>query len=441
MPKETASFGGELGVVTLFDVGQLLLLNRATGRLDVESSEGRGTLFFRDGRIVNATDETHREGENIAYRIFQWKTGRFGFRAEPVGPTGSIEAGTEALMLEAARRQDEATTTPAESGIAARVRDRQSALEALREVFADVTSEARRFGDQVVSAPGQENVALATAGDRMVLRPGRPVRLRITGEWREPREDTMNPSEYEELKNRLLGPPGTRESSTRDPLVRYAMLNGKLRVAVTPIAAGHRESLWIRPVDLPAPDPRRLQGPEEMLTGVLGQRPAMILVAGADPDVASELLHALVALLIGRPNESLLLVSEIPVYRHADSAGVLAECAAAELTSALSAAVPGTLALDVGRAIPEDSFRVWSGVTRVLVATTGANAAEARARWRSRFGTGDLARLESVIAGWPKLLVTSSESVVGREAIPYSVWKLEEPSPRAATPGPEKRAA
>lgn len=356
MAGGAGSFGGELGLVSLFDVGQLLLLNRATGTLQVENELGRGKLIFRDGRIINAADDQHREGEAVAYRIFEWRTGKFHFHPEPVGPTGSIECGTEALMLEAARRQDEALSGHGEGGTEARVRERSSALEALREVFHSVTNETQKLGVPVPNVPGHTDEALSFANERLVLRPGRPARLRVRGEWKEASGPALTLSEYEEFRNRLVGPPGSKDAPTADRPTRFAVLNGRRSVAVTLVSPGPRESLWLRPIDLPAPDPERLEGPGDLLEKALSTFPAFVLVGGPDPDAVSELVHAILSVLLRRPLESILLASELPLYRHPEQSGVLAECHPKELPTAIAAALPKTLALDLERQLPENSL-------------------------------------------------------------------------------------
>lgn len=436
MAGKAGTFGGELGLVSLFDVGQLLLLNRATGTLQVDGDQGRGKLIFRDGRIINAADDQHREGEGVAYRIFEWRTGRFTFTPEPVGPTGSIEVGTEALMLEAARRQDESGLSGEAGGAVAKMREHSSALEALREVFRSVTSETQRLGVPVPNVPGETIEALSSANERLVLRPGRPARLRIRGEWKEASGTTLSISEYEEFRNRLVGPPGSKDAPTPDQPTRFATLNGRRNVAVTLVSPGPRESLWLRPVDLPAPDPDRLEGPGDLLEKALGTFPALLLVGGPDPDAVSEMIHAVLSVLLRRPLESILLASELPVYRHPEHAGVLTECHPNELPTAIAAALPKTLALDLERQLPEHSLHSVGTLSRLIVGVTGRDAAEVRGRWKSAFAAGDRALLEAQVARWPAILVVAQPAASGGDGIGYGVWKLEAESPASA-----KRAA
>jgi len=102
---------GELGLISLFDLAQLLLLNGASGTLHVTSHDRPGWLRFERGQIVEARDEQMQDGVEAAYEVFTWRQGTFEFRVDP--PTGGngrrIHTSTEGLMMEAARRMDEAS--------------------------------------------------------------------------------------------------------------------------------------------------------------------------------------------------------------------------------------------------------------------------------------------------------------------------------------------
>src|SRR5258706_10165687 len=89
MATTTAAFSGELGLLSLFDLGQLLALNRATGSLAVLSEGRRGFLFFNLGKLVNAVDEAMLEGESAAYRVLQWRGGTLPFPPPAPAPTGT----------------------------------------------------------------------------------------------------------------------------------------------------------------------------------------------------------------------------------------------------------------------------------------------------------------------------------------------------------------
>ncbi|HTO89728.1 MAG TPA: DUF4388 domain-containing protein [Candidatus Sulfotelmatobacter sp.] len=425
MAQSDGNLSGELGLVNLFDLGQLLTLNRATGRLAVDSDGKRGALIFRDGRIVNAVDEKRREGEGAAYRVFEWKSGRFTFTHEPVGPGDSIEVGSEALMLEAARRLDEASTAAGgEAGTQARVRERQGAMEALRDVFKNLAHEAHAIDAEPASIYGAFADAMSRPGDRMVLRPNRAARLCVKGVWRDVHDAALSQSEYEDFKLRLLGPTGLREASSGDRPTRFATLPGPRLVAVTLVAPGPDEALWLRPVHVAPPDPARLKGGREALTRILALPRALLLIGGGDSEAAREVLHAVLAELHARANECLLLARDLPVYRHPERAGILAECSPAELSTGLLAAQPKTLLLDVGAAIAEGQLAGLDEVRRIVARLPGAGAASVGASWRTRFSGRDREALTAHTTGWPTFLALATATGAGEPQIAFEVWQM-----------------
>lgn len=122
---------GELGLLSLFDLSQLFMLTGATGTLHVQSEGRKGFLRFERGQIANAFDEKLMQGEDAAYRVFAWRSGTFEFRVEP--PTGgrTIQENTDALMLEAARRFDEAHASEGGESFTRALQTRAGRLEAL----------------------------------------------------------------------------------------------------------------------------------------------------------------------------------------------------------------------------------------------------------------------------------------------------------------------
>ena len=145
MARDPGTLAGELGLISLFDIGQLLLLNRATGVMSVTSEGRRGSLWFRDGQLVNAIDEKQRDGEDAAFAVFAWRRGRFEFHGGPLPGVATIEGGTEAIMLEAARRIDEAGTESGSESVGsetAKLVEHQSKFDLLREEFTRVTRDA-----------------------------------------------------------------------------------------------------------------------------------------------------------------------------------------------------------------------------------------------------------------------------------------------------------
>jgi len=104
---------GELGLISLFDLVQLFLLSGATGTLRVASIGRQGHFRFERGQMAGALDDRGPDGIESAYRLFTWRTGTFAFSVGSSGSDRTIDESTEGLMMEAARRMDEASGTHA----------------------------------------------------------------------------------------------------------------------------------------------------------------------------------------------------------------------------------------------------------------------------------------------------------------------------------------
>ena len=73
---------GNTAVLPLFDLVQMLSVNEATGMLKVENQSERGYLYLQQGKVINALDGNHKDGEDAAKRVFALRDARFSFSAE-----------------------------------------------------------------------------------------------------------------------------------------------------------------------------------------------------------------------------------------------------------------------------------------------------------------------------------------------------------------------
>jgi DNA-binding response OmpR family regulator/predicted regulator of Ras-like GTPase activity (Roadblock/LC7/MglB family) len=101
-----SSFTGSIQVESLADVVQLYSLSRSTCVLELQTHDGTHCLWFDRGSIVHATFRG-LEGERAAYAILARTGGTFAHRPNVVAPRRTIEVPVTALLMEAARRQDE----------------------------------------------------------------------------------------------------------------------------------------------------------------------------------------------------------------------------------------------------------------------------------------------------------------------------------------------
>ena len=126
---------GEFGLLSLFDLVQLFLLNGATGMLRMASAGRQGHIRFERGQVAGAIDDVGPDGIESAYRLFTWRTGTFAFSVGTPGGNRTIEDSTEGLMLEAARRMDESGATHASPFHTTTLQARGQALTSWRQAL------------------------------------------------------------------------------------------------------------------------------------------------------------------------------------------------------------------------------------------------------------------------------------------------------------------
>ena len=96
---------GSLKSVDIQDIVQLLNLNRSTGLLHIQNPTLKGTLFYREGDVVNAEVEGLK-GDAAAYVLLSQIEGNFHFEITEHNARREIQRPIHDLVLEAARRKD-----------------------------------------------------------------------------------------------------------------------------------------------------------------------------------------------------------------------------------------------------------------------------------------------------------------------------------------------
>ena len=100
---------GQIDQISLASILTILEMERKTGLLLVERSSGAARLHFRRGRIVRAEiEEPQLAGVAAVYEVLGWAEGAFDFLAGDVGGVDDIQTSTTFLLIEGARRLDEA---------------------------------------------------------------------------------------------------------------------------------------------------------------------------------------------------------------------------------------------------------------------------------------------------------------------------------------------
>jgi DNA-binding response OmpR family regulator len=101
---------GRLQEVGLPSLLTLLEMERKTGVLVLTGDGEVGRVFVRDGRIVAAAIDGRGEPNNAEciYHLLAWRSGKFSFKSVEVDLEDSVGQATMHLLMEGARRLDEA---------------------------------------------------------------------------------------------------------------------------------------------------------------------------------------------------------------------------------------------------------------------------------------------------------------------------------------------
>jgi CheY-like chemotaxis protein len=100
---------GQVDQIGLSSILVVLEMERKTGILLVERAKGTARLFLRKGRIIRAdTEEPRLTGPAAVYEALTWASGSFDFLTGEIGGVDEIQASTTFLLIEGARRFDEA---------------------------------------------------------------------------------------------------------------------------------------------------------------------------------------------------------------------------------------------------------------------------------------------------------------------------------------------
>lgn len=85
-------------------------LERRSGQILVVMGERVGRVWLRDGRVISARiDGSRRVNRAAVYEMLSWDEGRFHFtQGDLKSAVDEINAPTTLLLVEAARRADEA---------------------------------------------------------------------------------------------------------------------------------------------------------------------------------------------------------------------------------------------------------------------------------------------------------------------------------------------
>jgi hypothetical protein len=430
VPTPVVALGGDLRVISLFDLGQLLRLNGATGCLAIQDGHRKGALYFDGGELINAVDEACNQGEEAAIGLFAWREGTFEFRAEPAVGGHVIESGTEAVMMEAARRLDEAAIGGIErpdDSETRRLQEHQAAMEALRDAFKRVAGEARETRPAVdVLSITVHLYELTEPEDRLLYRPGHPPFMRRRGRWSAVPEPPLAQADYEELRRRFADACDPFEAGDVDhgPGRRMTLANGRM-LAIEAVDDGGEESLWLRPAGTSSLETGpALTGDLDTLGALIGAPESLLLVGAASIAVARRLLGAVAGLAIG-PADTVVLVSAEGVGRIRSEMGISLATTPARLRGLLATVRPDIVAIDPDLGPGVLAIEDLATAPRVIAGVVAHEAAALPARWLFRLACRRRAAASAWLATMLRGIVTGRPSEEEPGALAISAWALD----------------
>ena len=110
LPLDQIGSSGRIEDVDLLDMIQAIELEQRTGALVLSHGERTGTLYFRDGTIVEAQLRSPIREEPL-FRLLGWKTGRFVFMPGAIPERMPITASLAHLLLQDIRTMEDHART------------------------------------------------------------------------------------------------------------------------------------------------------------------------------------------------------------------------------------------------------------------------------------------------------------------------------------------
>lgn len=99
-------FSGQLADMAIVDLLQTIEISRKSGTIVFETDLGTATVWFRDGKVIDAT-MGRLQAAAAVYRLLGINEGSFAVEFKTINRTGVIEESTQSLLMEGMRRVDE----------------------------------------------------------------------------------------------------------------------------------------------------------------------------------------------------------------------------------------------------------------------------------------------------------------------------------------------
>jgi CheY-like chemotaxis protein len=105
-PVEQGAFRGDLEQMSLIELIQSIDMNCKSGKLHLEANHERGSLFFENGKIVDAVTK-NLSGDKAIFRMMTWARGKFTFFSGVEPTLRRMNLKSQELILEGLRQFDE----------------------------------------------------------------------------------------------------------------------------------------------------------------------------------------------------------------------------------------------------------------------------------------------------------------------------------------------
>ncbi len=99
-------FSGNLEDMGVVDLLQTVEVSRKSGVARIQSGQREASIFFRDGKVVDA-EHLRLRGEEAIYRALLWTHGHFEVEFRSVDNDDIVSTSTQGLLMEGMRRVDE----------------------------------------------------------------------------------------------------------------------------------------------------------------------------------------------------------------------------------------------------------------------------------------------------------------------------------------------
>ncbi|HEY8374875.1 MAG TPA: DUF4388 domain-containing protein, partial [Nannocystis sp.] len=99
-------FSGQLADMAIVDLMQTIEISRKSGTIEFETDLGKATVWFRDGRLIDA-EMGRLHAEAAVFRLLGLSDGSFEVEFKPINRVATIEETTQSLLMEGMRRVDE----------------------------------------------------------------------------------------------------------------------------------------------------------------------------------------------------------------------------------------------------------------------------------------------------------------------------------------------